>query len=1603
MGAIKGRFIVLKRLLFAVCSTLILSSYSSAWYSQLFPFSAGTYSAAAVNFNSRNWKLLDYSYVGYNLGQTPLQTGIPCNVLTVTGSGDITQELQQKINTVGAAGGGIVKIPAGNYTISSVDMGTGSGQRTICINYNNVSVEGAGSGYTIINVPSTHSYDENSNTFEGTFCIEQGYFVWNKGWTDPGGLLCTVNNKINEGDTYITGLSNLSAVNVGDWVLIIQYFWTALVNNNAVSGAWNSCTGNCSGNPQREYAFSYLRKIIAKDASGITVDAPIPYTLDPANNQINVKNPGVATGSMVQNSGVSGMTIQFADNNNSTTTSLPSGCGVYFEAALNCWAKDINVVNFPRYGICAEYSARVTVEDCRIKKAQNYGGGGWGYAFRNTATQNALFKNCVSENVRHGFITERAITNYVAFTHCTSINSQQGEDTHFSLAQAILRDDYFQSNGNELNGYNRGGTSGGAYESYLSGALWNFAGDGYSGIYYGGTMNITPSNDGSAIIVGGPGSHTVYDGSYYDTGGTYHPGDIMPMNAGLQVGTGPNGTRKNVLYEGLGSTGLQPQSLYEQQLLNRAGTVAEWANACGDAPTLTPVPTNTPVLTPGILVYDGDHPAWGAGYGGSAQTPVNTLTPGNSLYDKGQNRTINGSYASRFAPTGGDYGILMTYGGPNCLTTNINKLDFWIYPVNAGMNFRLHLMKGVPLADVGNSLIVTGAMADGGVFTANAWNHVAIPIASFGYSGTFNGLGLSNNTSTAGNIFWLDDIYFIPLALPSPTFTATQPAASPTYTRTYTTSSTPTVSGTSTITYTNTPQQTPTFTLIPTVTAGKWGACGKVLLAYYYNTGSLPYKQDKIPYDKLTHISHSAIQTNADGSLNVAAGFLEPMLLTNAHAAGVKVLISVFGGGASYATFAAMAGSAAARNNFENNIMTFIMEYGYDGVDIDWEGMSSAADTASYTALMTEFRTKFNAIEPPGTVWMITAAVPMSAYWGQWIDYPSIQSSVDFFNLMNYDMHGGWSDHMGYNAPLFPNPSDPDGMSDVMGVDYMLVTRGVPASKVVMGMPFYGYDFMNISTPFASCGGTCGDANVINLNYKVIAAGYLNNGWTYHWDAVSHVPYLTKDSGTGIITYDDPQSITDKVNYAVTTRGLKGVMMWEVSGDYIPWQGQPLMDAMFNTFMQACPSGFTPTPTFTITPTYTATPVWASSIIYDGDTVGAKITDGTITNSANGGGLTQVTGGNLGNAMLVTYVDSAWYSSHTWQLNTPKNIAGYNYLQFDIKSSGGFVDAFNLLMDWTKGAVNVLNYSPIGIPPYWVTIQIPLTDLLMPADTQVTFIAFQKLINYPYSVMVDNIKLISMATPTISPTQQPNTPTYTYTKTSTPTMTPTAAMTATQTRTSTPTQTYTVTAQIPTATYTWTFTPSPTFTATRTQTVTPTNTQFNGSPTFTATVTATNTAQPTKTNTKLPTSTFTVTITVTRTFTATCTPTFETPTMTGTPIPATPSFTATPVPAPAAENYKVTDLKPYPNPYNPVNGDLSIGITVTKDTTHVLLKLYTVSGRLIRSEDSLAGISAGTGVAVFNKSLFTSLSQGIYYYYVIATDSKGETTRSANDVVVVLR
>ncbi|MGC2259749.1 MAG: hypothetical protein WA594_15680, partial [Candidatus Sulfotelmatobacter sp.] len=64
---------------------------------------------------------------------------------------------------------------------------------------------------------------------------------------------------------------------------------------------------------------------------------------------------------------------------------------------------------------------------------------------------------------------------------------------------------------------------------------------------------------------------------------------------------------------------------------------------------------------------------------------------------------------------------------------------------------------------------------------------------------------------------------------------------------------------------------------------------------YWTRTQVPPYSAAQIPYHKLTHINHSGVSFNADGSLTVPTGFLEPKLISMAHASGVKVLLLIGG------------------------------------------------------------------------------------------------------------------------------------------------------------------------------------------------------------------------------------------------------------------------------------------------------------------------------------------------------------------------------------------------------------------------------------------------------------------------------------------------------------------------------------------------------------------------------------------------------------------------------------------------------------------------------------------------------------------------------------
>ena len=342
----------------------------------------------------------------------------------------------------------------------------------------------------------------------------------------------------------------------------------------------------------------------------------------------------------------------------------------------------------------------------------------------------------------------------------------------------------------------------------------------------------------------------------------------------------------------------------------------------------------------------------------------------------------------------------------------------------------------------------------------------------------------------------------------------------------------------------------------------------KRLLGYYpewskYNNPPYVYSADQIPYNELTHISHAFVLLNskADGTLKIPQGFIEPALISKAHAAGVKVMVSIGGGdGIQGSRFNRMARVEAYRQAFVRNVNAFLTKYGYDGVDIDWE-VPNAKDASNCTTLMQELR---NELPSPWLISMATPSDPRS--WGQGFDIPALAPLLDFMNVMTYDFTGSWAGYAGLNSPLFQDPADPGQNGSLKtSMDLYQTIYGVPPAQLNIGTPFYGYEFDGANALWAACS----NCAVNQQNYGPYIKPLINHqGWQREFDDAAKSPYLVNSTLPGFISYDDSASTGHKTRYILKQRGFGGVFMWELSADY-DGRSQDLLKAMYKVWQTA--------------------------------------------------------------------------------------------------------------------------------------------------------------------------------------------------------------------------------------------------------------------------------------------------------------------------------------------------------------------------------------------------------------------------------------------------
>ena len=209
----------------------------------------------------------------------------------------------------------------------------------------------------------------------------------------------------------------------------------------------------------------------------------------------------------------------------------------------------------------------------------------------------------------------------------------------------------------------------------------------------------------------------------------------------------------------------------------------------------------------------------------------------------------------------------------------------------------------------------------------------------------------------------------------------------------------------------------------------------------------------------------------------------------------------------------------------------------FDGIDVDWEYPHSE-DATNFLALLTELRQRMNAARPG---LMLTIAVGPSPRMEEGTDMAAVARTVDQVGLMTYDFNGPWSDHTGFVAQL--SASIPGHGGSVERTVSSYIAAGVPAEKLLVGVPFYGYGW-HLVPDVANGVEQEGEPIRGDHSYREIEA--LTAKSKLYRDPVAQTPWLF--DGDAFWTFDDPLSVATKAAYAKSQR-LGGLMFWELSQD----------------------------------------------------------------------------------------------------------------------------------------------------------------------------------------------------------------------------------------------------------------------------------------------------------------------------------------------------------------------------------------------------------------------------------------------------------------------
>ncbi|XP_028131818.1 probable chitinase 10 [Diabrotica virgifera virgifera] len=303
-----------------------------------------------------------------------------------------------------------------------------------------------------------------------------------------------------------------------------------------------------------------------------------------------------------------------------------------------------------------------------------------------------------------------------------------------------------------------------------------------------------------------------------------------------------------------------------------------------------------------------------------------------------------------------------------------------------------------------------------------------------------------------------------------------------------------------------------------------------------------PYICTHVIYNYATIDPISYTITSNDEEYDVVQGGYKATTSLRQKNPNLNILISLGGSKEDGShRFSNMVSNARKRMNFIQSVISFLNKYDFDGMEVHWDYPGAEESGGQITDK--EFLALF--LEETAEIfrqkkWELVLSAPASRFKIEdGFDPMKVGDIVDFVNVQAYDFHLEREAVADHPANLFARPED-NGLNIFLSVDYAVqfwLRKGLPSSKLILGIPFYGRSFTlkysnetEIGSPIIGPGREGFYTKTPGLlAYFEICEMFLNEGWFKSEDA-SGSPYMV--NGDQWVGYDDLDSIKRKVDYA---------------------------------------------------------------------------------------------------------------------------------------------------------------------------------------------------------------------------------------------------------------------------------------------------------------------------------------------------------------------------------------------------------------------------------------------------------------------------------------